>query len=178
MVRTHTIADIMAVAAKGVTFQDGRGALGRETEAVGRVEGGVMGALTIGQLAKRAGVGVETIRFYEREGLLAEPARLASGYRQYPPEAVDRVRFIRRAQRLGFKLGEVKELLALRENPEAGCRDVREKATAKLTDIDARIADLQAMRADLARLVARCEGEGPASGCPILTAIGGEAKPS
>lgn len=128
--------------------------------------------LTIGQLAKRAGVGVETIRFYEREGLLAAPGRLPSGYRQYPPEAVDRVKFLRRSQRLGFTLREAKELLALRDDPAARRRDVRERATEKLADIDARIAELQAMRAELGRLVEACEGDGPATGCPIVTAIG------
>ena len=133
--------------------------------------------LTIGQLAKEAGVGVETIRFYEREGLLAKPRRSPSGYRQYPPEAVDRVKFLRRAQRLGFTLREAKELLALRDDPDAGRRDVREKATEKLADIDARIAELQAMRAELGRLVDACDGGGPATGCPIITAIGEESDP-
>src|SRR5947209_4627794 len=117
--------------------------------------------LTIGQLATRAGVGVETIRFYEREGLLAEPERLASGYRQYPPEAVDRVRFIRRAQRLGFTLKDAKELLNLRDDPDASRADVRERAVAKLADIEARIRELEGMRADLGRLVAACDGGGP-----------------
>jgi MerR family mercuric resistance operon transcriptional regulator len=98
--------------------------------------------LTIGQLARQAGVGVETIRFYEREGLLAEPGRLPSGYRQYPPDAVERVKFIRRAQRLGFTLRESRELLDLRDDPDAGQVDVRERATDKLADIDARIAEL------------------------------------
>jgi MerR family copper efflux transcriptional regulator len=130
--------------------------------------------LTIGQVAKRAGVGVETIRFYEREGLLAVPARLASGYRQYEPAAVDRVMFLRRAQRLGFTLKDAKELLALRDDPDAGRADVREKATEKLADIDARIADLQGMRGELGRLVAACHGDGPAVGCPIVAAIGAE----
>lgn len=127
--------------------------------------------LTIGQLAKRAGVGVETIRFYEREGLLAAPGRLPSGYRQYPPEAVERVKFLRRAQRLGFTLKEAKDLLALRDDPDAGRGEVRVKATEKLADIDARIAELRTMRAELARVVEACAGDGPAAGCPIITAI-------
>jgi MerR family mercuric resistance operon transcriptional regulator len=131
--------------------------------------------LTIGQLARQAGVGVETIRFYEREGLLAEPARLPSGYRQYPPDTVDRVRFIRQAQRLGFTLRESKELLDLRDDPLAGREDVRGRATAKLADIDARIADLRAMRAELGRLVAACDGRGSAAGCPIIDTIDREA---
>ena len=128
--------------------------------------------LSIGQLARQAGVGVETIRFYEREGLLAEPGRLPSGYRQYPPDAVERVKFIRRAQRLGFTLRESKELLDLRDDPDAGREDVRERAADKLADIDARLAELQGMRAELGRLVAVCRGRGPAAGCPIIATIG------
>lgn len=130
--------------------------------------------LTIGQLAREAGVGVETIRFYEREGLLAEPDRLPSGYRQYPPDAVERVKFLRRAQWLGFSLRDAKELLALRDDPGADRADVRGRAAGKLADLDTRIAELQAIRAELGRLVAACRGRGPAAGCPIITAIGDE----
>ena len=135
-------------------------------------------AMTSGQLAKKSGVGVETLRFYEREGLLPQPARLASGYRQYPAEAVERVRFVRRAQLLGFQLKDIKELLALRDNPDAGSGEVREKAVAKLADIDQRIKDLEAMRTELTRLVAACDGSGPAADCPIITAIGDGGRPS
>jgi Hg(II)-responsive transcriptional regulator len=130
-------------------------------------------ALTSGQLAKKTEVGVETLRFYEREGLLAKPARTATGYRQYPAEAVERVRFIRRAQLLGFQLKDIKELLVLRDNPDASSRSVREKAVTKLDDIDQRIKDLEAMKAQLTSLVAACDGSGPAAHCPILAAIGG-----
>jgi MerR family copper efflux transcriptional regulator len=135
-------------------------------------------AMTSGQLAKRCAVGVETLRFYEREGLLAKPARTGSGYRQYPAEAVERVRFIRRAQLLGFQLKDIKEMLALSENPDAGSHDVREKVVAKLADIEGRIKDLEAMRAELSRLVAACDGTGPASDCPIIAAIGGQHRPA
>jgi Hg(II)-responsive transcriptional regulator len=137
-----------------------------------------MSRLTIGQLAKRAGVGVETLRFYEREGLLPKPERATSGYRQYAPEAVERVRFIRRAQLLGFQLKDIKELLALRDDPAAGKGEVREMAVAKLADIDARVRDLEAIRADLTKLVAACDGAGPAAGCPIITALDGDVPPS
>ena len=130
-----------------------------------------MSALTSGQVAKRAGVGVETLRFYEREGLLAKPARTASGYRQYPAEAVERVQFIRRAQLLGFLLKDIKELLALRDDPDANSGEVRDKAVAKLADIDEKIKDLEAMRDELTRLVATCDGSGPAAHCPIITAM-------
>ena len=135
-------------------------------------------ALTSGQLAKKSGVGVETLRFYEREGLLAKPARTASGYRQYPAEAVERVQFIRRAQLLGFLLKDIKELLALREGSADDCQDVRAKALAKLADIDQKIKDLEAMRTELTRLVAACDGSKPAAECPILTAIGDTHRPS
>lgn len=135
-------------------------------------------ALTSGQLAKKAGVGVETLRFYEREGLLAKPKRTASNYRQYTAEAVERVKFIRRAQLLGFELKHIKELLALRDNPDAGSGEVREKAVAKLAEIDQRIKDLEAMRNELSRLVAACDGSGPAAHCPIITAISDNQRPS
>jgi Hg(II)-responsive transcriptional regulator len=136
-----------------------------------------MGTLTIGQLAKKAGVGVETIRFYEREELLPEPERLPSGYRQYEAEAVERVRFVRRAQLLGFSLKDIKELLALREDPGANSHEVREKAVAKRQDIIARIRDLELMRDDLTRLIAACDGTGPVSDCPIMTHIDKAAAP-
>ena len=135
-------------------------------------------ALTSGQLARKSGVGVETLRFYEREGLLAKPARTTTGYRQYPAEAVERVGFIRRAQLLGFQLKEIKVLLALRDDPGAPSRDVRAKAVAKLADIDQRIRDLETMRSELTRLVAACDGAGPAAACPILTAFGEDHRPT
>lgn len=135
-------------------------------------------ALTSGQLAKKSGVGVETLRFYEREGLLEKPARSGSNYRQYTAEAVERVRFIRRAQLLGFQLKDIKELLTLRDDPEAGSAEVREKAVAKLADIDQRIKDLEAMKAELGRLVAACDGTATAAHCPIITAIGDAPRPA
>jgi MerR family transcriptional regulator, copper efflux regulator len=128
-------------------------------------------ALSIGQVAKRAGVGVETVRFYERQGLLAEPDRRASGYRQYGGEAVSVLRVIRRAKDLGFTLKEIKGLLALRLDGSAKRSDVRRQAQAKLADIEERIRDLRRMRAALVRLVDACHGDGPASGCPILGAL-------
>src|SRR5262245_35107394 len=114
-----------------------------------------MKPLTIGQVAREAGVGVETVRFYEREGLLDEPARRASGYRQYTRDAVARLRFIRRAKELGFTLKEIGELLALRDDPGA---DVRARAAAHLTDIEARIRDLTRMRGALVQLIDTCHG--------------------
>jgi MerR family mercuric resistance operon transcriptional regulator len=127
-----------------------------------------MQALTIGRLAKQVGVGVETIRFYEREGLIAQPGRRPSGYRQYPPDVVRRVRFIRHAKDLGFTLKEIQELLDLRVDPTSTCEDVRKRARAKLADIEERIASLERMQAALLRLERKCRGRGPTSACPIL----------
>lgn len=130
-----------------------------------------MDALTIGKVAKQAGVGIETIRFYERERLIAEPPRRESGYRQYPPQVVDRIRFIKRAKALGFSLREIRELLSLRARPSAGCADVLKRARKKIDDIDARIRSLQAMRQALSKLMSECAGRGPVSKCPILDAL-------
>jgi Hg(II)-responsive transcriptional regulator len=133
-----------------------------------------MKPLTIGEVARRAGVGVETVRFYERRGLLNEPERKPSGYRQYAADAVTRLRFIRRAKDLGFSLKEIQELIALRLDPSASRADVRRRAEAKVADIDARIRDLRRMREALRKLSATCRGHGPAAGCPILEALAGD----
>jgi Cu(I)-responsive transcriptional regulator len=131
-----------------------------------------MKPLTIGQVARRAGVGVETVRFYERQGLLEEPERRESSrYRQYPEDVVARLRFIRRGKELGFSLKGIAGLLALRLDPAATRADVRRRAAAKIADIDARIRDLQRMKEALVKLTASCRGDGPTSGCPILEAL-------
>ena len=130
--------------------------------------------LTIGQVARLAGVGVETVRFYEREGLLPRPARKPSGYRQYPEEAVARLHFIRRAKALGFTLKEVAELLALRLDPSADRAAVKGRTAAKVEDIDRKIEDLRRMRQALVKLADACSGRGHLSGCPILGALDGE----
>lgn len=132
-----------------------------------------MKTLTIGEVARQAGVGVETVRFYEREGLLDEPERRASGYRQYEPEAVAVLRFIRRAKELGFTLKEIKGLLVLRLDASATRAEVRQQAKTKVADIEARIADLQRMRDMLLNLIKKCHGDGAARGCPILDALQG-----
>lgn len=124
--------------------------------------------LKIGEVADRAGVNLQTIRYYEREGLLPEPPRLASGYRMFPQDAVRRVRFIKRAQELGFTLSEIKELLALRVDQQRGSANVRILAQAKITDIDQKIRTLQSMKRVLKQLADRCPGCGPPSECPIL----------
>ncbi len=129
--------------------------------------------MTIGKVAKATGLGVETVRFYERQGLLAEPARSVSGYRQYAPEAVQRLDFIVRAKRLGFTLKEIGQLLDMRARPDAGCADVQASAQAKIADIEERIAHLAAMKKALTELVSQCAGEGPITECPILSSLEG-----
>ena len=130
--------------------------------------------LTIGQVAKNAGVNVETIRFYEREGLIGKPPRRPSGYRQYQPEIVGRIRFIRRAKELGFSLREITELLSLRVTRGSSCADVRTHALSKVKDIESKITALQGMRGALIRLSEACFGRGPVSECPILDALDAE----
>jgi MerR family mercuric resistance operon transcriptional regulator len=130
-----------------------------------------MKRLTIGQVARQAGVGIETIRFYERQGLLEPPARKESGYRQYDDEAVRRLQFIRRAKELGFTLKDIGELISLREDPEAGAGEIKARAQARLEEIEHKIADLQRMRDALLRLTTECRGQGPLSTCPILEAL-------
>src|SRR5436190_1422470 len=102
--------------------------------------------LTIGQVARSAGIGVETVRFYERRGLLREPPRSPSGYRSYPKEAVDGLRFIRKAKDLGFSLNEIRELMALRLKPGTSCSEVKRAASAKVVDVEAKIKALQRIR--------------------------------
>jgi len=130
-----------------------------------------MKPLTIGKVAQKAGVGVETVRFYERQGLLEEPDRKESGYRQYQEDVVARLRFIKRAKELGFSLKEIKELLALRVDPATTCREVKERAQAKIADIDGKIRSLLRMKEALVELTRVCRGRGPTSECPILDAL-------
>lgn len=131
-----------------------------------------MESIGIGTLAKRAGVGIDTVRYYERSGLLAPSRRLASGYRRYTALELARLRFIRRAQALGFTLNEVRDLLALSAKRDVA--RVKRSAQAKLEDVEQKIAALQKIREGLATLVAACPGHGRAADCPILQALGGE----
>ncbi len=126
---------------------------------------------TIGVVARRSGVGIETIRFYEREGLIEAPPRSAAGYRRYPEEAIERIRFIQRAKDLGFSLAEVRALLDLRVRSDADCHDVRLRAERKIADIEARIRDLGAMREALAELTRACSAGKTTSECPILESL-------
>ena len=131
-----------------------------------------METLSTGQLAREAGVGVETIRFYERKGLIEEPPRHPlSGYRAYPLEVVRRLRFIRRAKELGFTLREIRELLDLAASPETTCAEVRASAEAKLEHVRRKIEDLQRIERVLAELAVSCKGTGPVQDCPILAAL-------
>ena len=127
--------------------------------------------LLIGQLAQRAGVGIETVRFYEREGLLEEPSRKPSGYRQYDDAVVDRLRFIKRAKELGFTLKNIKELLSLQLDPTSSCADVKSQAQAKIDDIEDKIRTLKRMKRALVKLTNECSGQGATTQCPILDAV-------
>jgi len=130
--------------------------------------------LTIGAVAKRAGVAIDTIRYYEREGLLPEPTRRPSGYRSYGEGTVAQLRFIRRAKTLGFTLEEIRDLLALSADRQRGVKAVKQRAQRRLADIETRIAELERVRAGLAELVQACPGHGAPEQCPILRALGGE----
>ena len=130
-----------------------------------------MNTLSIGQLARACELGVETIRFYEREGLLPRPQRTPAGYRRFPLNSVQRLNFIRRAKDLGFTLSEIKELLALHDNPHGARAQVKALTESKLVQIERKILDLNRMREVLARLATECSGVGPVSGCPIIHAL-------
>lgn len=126
---------------------------------------------TTGEVAEQARVNVQTVRYYERRGLIPEPPRTSGGFRQYSPDHVARIRFIKRAQELGFTLDEAHELLQLRATPDADRADVRAVAQEKRDAIQQKIADLQRMRATLDDLIAACEGHGSTDDCPILHAL-------
>lgn len=130
-----------------------------------------MQTISIGKLAKSAQVGVDTVRFYEKSGLLPPPPRRASGYRQYRPSDLRRLVFIRRAKELGFSLEEIAELLALKSPKGAGVGKVRELARSKLAVVERKIEDLERLRRVLQGLVQRCPGNGSVDHCPILKAL-------
>lgn len=132
--------------------------------------------MTIGHLARRASVNVETVRYYERRGLVPRPQRSRSGYRQYGEETVDRIRFIKRAQNLGFSLKEIGELLELRVHSVTACAAVERKTRAKIALVDQKVRELSRMREVLHRLVAACQAKTPTAECPILETIEEEAR--
>ncbi len=129
--------------------------------------------MTIGKVAKETALGIETIRFYERQGLIPDPPRRRSGYRQYPEETVERLLFIKRAKQLGFSLKEIAELLALRVDPDTSAGSIKKRVEEKIQDVEGRIRSLRRMRKALVELDESCCGCGPTSECPILDAMGG-----
>jgi len=132
--------------------------------------------LTIGKLAELSGVGIDTVRFYERRGLLPTPERTASGYRVYTPDTSERIRFIRRAKDLGFSLQEIIKLLTLHD--EGGAKaDVRQLTRDKLAEIEQKIDDLTKIKEVLEDLSGRCKGTGDVEGCPIIESLLNESNP-
>ena len=127
--------------------------------------------ITIGKLAKKTKISIDSIRFYERRGLLTEPLRTESNYRIYPAEAADQLRFIKKAQSLGFSLDEIKELLTLQHDPGASKADVKSKTENKIKDIREKIQHLTRMLQALEQLSGTCDGHGPIEECPILESL-------
>jgi MerR family mercuric resistance operon transcriptional regulator len=130
-----------------------------------------MESLTIGKLAKKAGVNIETIRYYERRGLIPKPRRMESGYREYPEDMATRIQFIKHAQVLGFSLKEIQELLSLRLDPRTPCAKVKNRTEMKILDIGNKIRSLQNVKKALVKLTKACSGKGPVTECPILEAL-------
>ncbi len=130
-----------------------------------------MGSMSIGKIAKASGIGVETVRFYERQGLLDEPQRAKNGYRVYSEPSATRLRFIKRAKALGFSLNEIREFLELRHRPGTTSAEIKTRTEEKLLDIRKKIRDLNAMKNALLHLSAACDGTMPLEECPILAAL-------
>ena len=126
-----------------------------------------MKAMKIGEIAKRSGIGIETIRYYEREGLLQEPERRPSGYRQYDVSTVERLEYIRRSKELGFTLAEIRGLLEL-SFAQSNCDCIRQRAEAKITEIEEKIGNLQQMKRSLSKIVKRCEIKNLTDDCPLV----------
>ncbi len=133
----------------------------------------ILEPMRIGTVARECEVNVDTIRYYEREGLLPPPRRRPSGYREYGRDAVRRLRFIRRAKDLGFSLDDIRELLNLSVDREHGVKGVKQRAQARLASVEQRLAHLERMRDGLKTLIADCPGHGPLGECPILQALSG-----
>jgi MerR family copper efflux transcriptional regulator len=131
-----------------------------------------MPTMTIGRLAKQAGVNIDTIRYYERNGLIPEPVRRASGYREYELSDVERLRFILRAKDLGFTLAEIGELLSL--SADRDVRGVKRRAEQRLEQVEHKIKELQRVRRGLKTLIDACPGHGDLDRCPIVAALSGE----
>jgi DNA-binding transcriptional MerR regulator len=129
--------------------------------------------MTIGTLAEKTGVGIETIRYYERRNLVLPVARKASGYRVFDESSVHKIRFIKNGQKLGFTLNEIGTLLALRVRKSGRCGDVKLKAEEKIVEIESKIESLRQMKNALAELIDHCHAERPTGDCPILKSING-----
>ena len=129
--------------------------------------------MTIGRLAKRAGVNIDTIRYYERNGLIPPPMRRASGYREYTADDVERLEFVRRAKELGFALHEIAELLSLTSDRHNDMQRVKRTAEARLEQVEQKIRELQKVRRGLKTLIAACPGRGDLRACPIVKALSG-----
>ncbi len=132
--------------------------------------------MRIGEVAQRSGVGIETIRYYEREGLLPVPRRRPSGYRQYDTSVLARLQFVRRTKQLGFTLAEIKSLLGLWFDRSSKCVHVRDHARAKISDIESKIRTLQQMKRSLRKVIRQCESRNSLQECPLLEGLDG--KPS
>jgi MerR family transcriptional regulator, copper efflux regulator len=131
--------------------------------------------MKIGELAGRAGVNVQTVRYYERRDLLPEPERTASGYREYDADDLRRLRFILRAKELGFTLTEIRDLLGLRASTDATADDVRRRAQEKIDDVEGKLRDLQRIHEGLTRVVRSCDAHGPTDECALIHALHGES---
>lgn len=129
-----------------------------------------------GEVARRAGVKKETVRYYEERGLIPEPDRRRSGYRIFTQRHIDQIKFIKRAQELGFKLSEIKELLELRMDEDTTCSEIKDEAQDKYQDVIEKIEDLERIKTTLIDLIDSCSGEGPKGDCPILEALKGESE--
>jgi len=130
-----------------------------------------MQTLSIGEVAKKCGISVETLRFYERKSLIVPDSRSEGGYRQYSEQAIQRVNFIQHAKAVGFSLKEIADLLNLRESPNSTCADIKQRAMQKVEDIDLRIKALEEMRRALSDLSTRCQSSSDIGECPILEAF-------
>tara|TARA_R110002124_G_C8970138_1_gene514981 strand:- start:2204 stop:2665 length:462 start_codon:yes stop_codon:yes gene_type:complete len=130
----------------------------------------------VGEVASKAGVNKETLRYYEKRKLIAKPDRRRSGYRIFTQHHIDQVKFIKRAQELGFTLSEIKELLELRTDENTTCSEVKNEAEEKYRDVVEKIEDLQRIKATLIELIDSCSGSGPKGECPILGALEGDNK--
>lgn len=127
-----------------------------------------------GEVARRSGVNKETVRYYEKRGLIPEPDRRRSGYRIFTKRHIDQIRFVKRAQELGFTLSEIKELLELRMDGDSTCSEIKEEAQEKYRDVVQKLEDLQRIKSTLIDLIDSCSGSGPKGDCPILSALEGE----